>query len=292
VIAIFVDQGIGRALMALHVRVMTGELVGRVNCALGTKADVVIFGNSRAVHHLDPGVIEPIIHRSVFNAGVDGCHMEYARLLSRLMLQRGSMAKVFVLEIDHYILSEFDLDRARRLLPFMDELPLIAMEIRQARPLAGIKLLSRSYRFEGLATSLVLHNFFPGPAIGGGFSPLMGRLKKSDLTPRPIFRTQMEPRAERYLRDFIREAQSKGIEVVLVTGPYYPPRPNRPDPLMEELISLSRKEGVVLLRIDEQVYPELREVFLFKDEDHLNHGGAVLYSKLVGRALVSRLGMD
>lgn len=289
-LGLLLDQVIGRTLFMLHQKVMTGDFVGRVNKALKVKlTDIIIFGSSRATHHLDPAVIEPIINRSVFNAGADNCFLEYAMLLSHLIIDRGSSTKLFLLQVDYSSLTKFGLPRARRLLPFMDELPLIAEEINKENIFTWIKILSRSYRFNGLASAVVLRYFLPGPPIGNGFSPLSGQLKASTATQTYASQEKVRPEAKRFLHDFIQNAYSKGIEVVLVAGPYYLPGTKGSILERDELIRLSRIEGVELLQIDEKNYPELREISLFRDQSHLNQKGSAIYSKLVAQSLAPRL---
>ncbi len=44
-------------------------------------SDVIIQGNSRAVHHIDPKILDSVLYIDSYNLGMDGCsfNLQYAR---------------------------------------------------------------------------------------------------------------------------------------------------------------------------------------------------------------------
>ncbi len=81
-------------LEALDEKVFTGQSVGKVNQFLSLKdsLNLLVFGNSRANHHID----NKVLNESSFNMGVDGTHIAYSAALISTLKKRGQLIIVHI----------------------------------------------------------------------------------------------------------------------------------------------------------------------------------------------------
>lgn len=289
------DQAGGRVLDAIFARVGTGEFAGRPNRSLRhTEAEIVVFGSSRAVYHIDPEVLSSSLHRAAYNAGSAGRGIGYARALESLLLRRGSRAKVFVLVVDMDELWSRHAARVSVLAPFWGESEVLDEMLEARTPLARWKLRSGVYRYNSMILPVVANWLFESEAdVGGGFVRMKAG-RKLDPSIRPTPRRIPGPvngyQVELF-RGFIRDAREHGVDVILITAPRW-----RPDGLapMERagrprIAAIARQEGALYAPIDHLTHPEFVDPTLFADETHLTPEGAALYSRQLAAVIADVL---
>jgi hypothetical protein len=291
---VFVDQAVGRGFDRLLDRVKTGDKIGVTNSAIDhAGSDLIVFGSSRARHHIDPAVLEERLGCSAYNAGLDGQGIYYHRMVESMILGRGTSPKAFVLEIEPYGLHYTHADRAMQLTPYVDRDANVERLIDEITSYSWLKFLSRSYRYNGLALPILsnlLVSAAPVDPSFDGYEPLQGSLGPEDAfaARRPANRPAPEIRddAVRLYEEFFRDARAHGIEMVLVLGPRMRRFANE-GPLFDALVALAERESALLLHLDETRYPQFQDPALFRDYAHLNAEGARQFSELLADRLAA-----
>ena len=94
VVGVFVlDRAIGFVLGKMLENVKTGQSVGLINAAIDHRNDdILVFGNSRAMRHVDPRILTDGTTCTAYNAGLQGQDHRYQRMLQSLMITRGTSA--------------------------------------------------------------------------------------------------------------------------------------------------------------------------------------------------------
>jgi hypothetical protein len=287
------DRAAGFVFAKLLQNVKTGQTVGRINASLDHRDDdIIVFGNSRAMRHIDPRILTEGTSCSAYNAGVQGQNIYYYRMLESLMISRGTSARLFVLLADPGALYSTGQERARNMAPFVDDNETVRRMVREITPFAEVKLASRAYRYNGLALSILRHTFSHPKPSETGFVPLHGNKLGSFEGEGPIIVErkgpgEVQPKLVETLREYIVEAQRQGIAVVLVQGPRLS-RFGDEEAGREALESLTRELSTPMIRLDETVVPEFRDPGLYRDLAHLNAEGAELFSRKLADELHAR----
>lgn len=289
------DRGCGLILASLFEKIEAGESSGGlVNLALKNKdASVIVFGNSRARHHVAPAVMESMLGVKVHNAGSQGQGIHYQRILECLLMDAGTAARIFVKVLDIRDLESDAIQGANSLSPFYGRNARADELLSSASLFAPLKYQLHTYRYNSLLLPIVRNVIAPEKSEGDGFKPLRGNrveLDKSKQQPVPKASEKLKLREgnDLVLGEFIQAARDKGIQVVGVVGPRWRiPRPRSPDEVayLDLYRKLGQKYGMIVLDLDEEQVPALQDPKLYFDADHLNAEGAVVFSTALAQAL-------
>ncbi|MGH0037951.1 MAG: hypothetical protein ACQGVK_23215 [Myxococcota bacterium] len=286
------DRALGAVLASAFARIDSGERGGVVNHVLRqTDAEIVVFGSSRAVYHIDPEVLSGRLGMSAYNAGSPGTDIIYARGVEALLLARGSQAKVFVLHVDPRNLWEYDPAWVQRLAPFYGEVPALDALLDATSALAPLKYQLHTYRYNSLLLSILARQVRPG-SPGNGFrkmpadrpQDLRQRVEPDLEDPGPV-----DPYMEQVYVDFMEAAADRGIQVLMVDGPRWRPKGMTGATRFgrAHLARLAAENGVVFLEIDEFTDPVFLDSDHFADVAHLNAGGARIFSEILAERLAT-----
>ena len=288
-VAIFfaLDRTLAFGLSRIYTRLETGAQAGASNYALKqTDAEVVVFGSSRAVYHVDPEILSEGLGLNAFNAGLPGQGIQYARGIEALLLRRGSQARLFVLHVNPENLWDSDTARIARLAPYYGEDPALDALLNATSPSARFKYAIRTFRYNSLVFPMLGSLLRGGEEIGNGFRS-MPPDRPQDLRPHDagggVDPGPIDPAMSDVYADFIDAARARGIEVVLVDGPRW--RPQGMDAMTKighaHLRELAARHGAAFIAIDEFTNPVFLDPDYFADVAHLNHAGATLYSEFL-----------
>ena len=285
-----IDRLLAAGLERVYAGVRSGQLVGLVNHALDqTDKELLVFGSSRAVYHIDPEVVGAKLGLSGFNAGSPGQGVLYARGVQALLLERGSRAKLHLLHVDPKDLWAADPQRIARLAPFFgSSRALDHLLVAQLGPNLRWKLALGTYRYNSLVLPLLNGWLRPGPDAGSGFRTLPGRRGSLEPGEPAPAAGPIRPDVEQVFRDFVRAGREQGAVVAFVASPRW--RPHGLDPIerigRERLAEIAAEEGAAWLAFDLDSHPIFRDETLFADPAHLNARGARLFSEQLADALL------
>ncbi len=268
-------------------RVQTGEGGGQINGSLehSSSADVLIFGNSRAKHHVDPRTLAQELALSTYNMGCNGQGIYYHYLLESLALQRGARPNIFVLQVEPDNLYLANKERVVLFAPFIGECPEVR-EVLQTTPHFTLKTKCSTWRFNSMLFSIASNLGEETSDAAGGYRPLPRRAIAAQT---PTASSGPAPAvAEDVLdcyRKFIRKAQAQKIEVVLFTGPRLDRDEQFEQVGKEALLQLVEEEQVRYLVLDEKQYPVFQKPELYYDQSHLSGEGAQILSTILAQRL-------
>lgn len=278
---IAVDQAVGLLLRNAFDRAMTGDSGAFINGILSEAgdADVVVFGSSRAIRHVDTEALGEALGVRAYNAGVDGQRVLAARGIQALLLESGADVRVFVLQVEPRDLYWPEPSRALVLTPFAanDDVRSILNNI---DPWMGLKLVSATYPFNSKVFGILSN--FGSAAPTDRFAPLDGQMHDAPSPSNTAGELPLEaphPLIVQAHIDFVDAAVASGGHVVLFGGPRY--RSGGRTPQDEAAYAFfaalaDDREQVSFVALDEVSHPEWLRPELFADSDHLNREGARL----------------
>jgi len=157
-ILIIFDFLIGKTLQYFYFNETSGVHY-RTNIAVNsTRADVLVFGASRAIHHYVPSIFIDSLNFSFYNVGEDGQSILYHLAILKAILKR---YKPKIIILDFY--GRFDMekkyyDRLSALLPYYKKHKEIRPIIDLRSPYEKYKLLSKIYPYNSQLTTIAVGN--------------------------------------------------------------------------------------------------------------------------------------
>jgi hypothetical protein len=124
-----------------------------------TKADILVFGSSRANHHYVPEIFEDSLKMSFYNTGRDGNFLLYNFAVFKTIIKRYS-PKIIILDInaDELYYNDQNYDRLSSLLPYYYTHPEIQSIVKLRGPYEKYKFLSAIYPFNSSLLTIITGN--------------------------------------------------------------------------------------------------------------------------------------
>ncbi|MBC8385225.1 MAG: hypothetical protein H8E57_06875 [Candidatus Cloacimonetes bacterium] len=258
-----------------------------------TKAEVVILGSSRANHHYKPQIFSDKFKLTCYNAGRDGQHIPFQYAMLKGIIKRYS-PKILILDIlPRQLLNNPENYRLNALLPYYKA----HKEIRSVANLNSktekIKLLSKIYPFNSLLLTMIKSNLKKRKHTDG-YIPLEKVMNytpekeeeevksSNDFTSKIV----IDEKIVSILESFIALAKESGIEVYLVTSPFFKSTVNPKANFALEQIAVNNKVPFFDYSTHKDFvgHPEL-----FQDNSHLNDSGAEHFSKIISMRIFDEL---
>lgn len=255
-----------------------------------TKADILIFGASRAQQQYNPVYFENRLHQSCYNVGRDGQPLFYSYSVFRSVLERYNPKMIiFDFEKRLFVKSESSYDRISLLLPFYKNHPEMHSVLELRSPFEKLKLLSKTYPYNSLLFKLILGNLEGNKKDEDilGYVPLKGSLNEPlrtvDLSERyPIDTTKVN-----LFRILIEDCKKRNIKLYIVCPPYYFNSVGSDTSLvMGKEIAI--KNNLTFFDFAKDSF-FLKNPQLFDDTVHVNFTGSKLFTnRLIDSIILSR----
>ena len=247
-----------------------------------TKADVLIFGASRAYRSYVPDIIEDSLKLSCYNTGMHGQSILYSYATLKVILKRYT-PKVIILDLvpDELKISQDSYDRLAFLLPYYKEHKEIRPIINLKSPFEKYKLLSSIYPFNSELIVIAGGNL---NFIKKGYVDMKGYKPETGVYNRPIETITPQPYPVdsvkiSYYRSFIRECQQAGIKLFIVYAPTFV-KYTETDYTVSVIKQIAKEENAWFADYTNHPYfishPEL-----FSDHVHLNGSGAETFTPMI-----------
>lgn len=281
IILFVMDFTIGNILRYFYFKQDNGLLYRTTYSMEKTKADVLIFGSSRANHHYVPEVFEKGLGLTYYNVGRDGSYILYNYAMLRSVLKRYT-PKIIILDImkKEFMASPDSYDRLTSLLPYYKEHPEIRPIVDLKSKFEKYKLLSQIYPFNSSILTIAMGNSEINKKRENdrdGYIPLTREWTDSMKTDNEHDYSLDSVKVNAY-SNFIQECQQSGTKLYIICSPYFI-RENHPDKSLVLAKEIAAKNGIPF--IDYSANPEFSDNHLFSDVDHLNNNGAIKFSELV-----------
>lgn len=272
---ILIDLAAGRVLRLFYFRQVSGLEYRTTYSMEKSKADILVFGTSRANHHYVPQVFENAFHQSFYNTGRDGESILYEYAVLKSALTRYT-PKVIILDL---LINEFDYDqdsydRLSCLLPYYRSHPEIRDVVDKMGPLEKYKLYSSIYPYNSSVLTIIMGNRKnDGEKELKGYIPLSGaskvRIDTVRIEPRPLDSMKIQ-----VFKNFIKECQVRGIRLFVVVSPELAPLNNFRS--IEIGQTVASQCGVPFFNyVQDSCFTGKPK--LFYDRTHLNDSGARLF---------------
>lgn len=271
------DFSMGKAFYYLQSNKAKGGTESEFHICNDLNEDILVMGSSRAAHHYVPQIFADSLGMSCYNGGQDGngIVMQYGRWK---MISKHHLPKLIIYDIE----PSFDLkvdDNTRyidRLKPFADDRDVKGF-VASVFPMERFKLLSRMYRYNYKFLEII-SDCIQSTDVNNGYKPNYAQIRNEvigqerDSTATAL--SELDPIKLECLQELITEAQSKGVQVVLVSSPYWR---GYNDIDMAQVKAFAEKNGILFIDYADS---ELRDnPDLFADSMHLNDKGARVFSR-------------
>jgi hypothetical protein len=281
VVTVFVlDFVIGKLLHHYYFTEFSGSHQRTTYSMEQTKADILIFGSSRANHHYVPKIFEDSLKLTCYNTGRDANGIFFQAALINSVLKRYT-PKVIILDFSGgFAKSSDSYDNISSLLPYYDNHTEIRDIIKLKSDFENVKLVSKIYPFNSQVLAIVMGNMemnryrYPDEK---GYVALYNKIpNQADIADEPEI-VELKPDSNKInaMRSFVQQAKASGAQIYVIYSPYYQDHSKDPDIAMCD--ELCKKENVTFLNfsMDPQF---VKNKDLFYDEVHLNDSGAKVLS--------------
>jgi hypothetical protein len=281
------DKALGFILQQLYFKQVAGEYYRATYSIDSTKADVLIFGSSRASHHYVPAVIEENLHMSTYNTGRDGNYLLYNYAVIKAVTERYS-PKMIILDVNPIALfyRKDDYDRLSTLLPYYDTHPELRNIVDRRSKYERFKLYSSLYTYNSLPLSVLVGNLEIAKKLyvsDKGYLPFyekMNPISSSNIklkdNPEEIYSDSIDTFKIAALQDIAKICFKKHISLVFVFSPIYTKLNN--ELANSKFNTILKAYKVRYLDFSEDTTFANHPQF-FQDESHMNDDGARIFSK-------------
>jgi len=288
-LSVLLDRLIGEALRYLYFNQKSGSQYKTIYVTTKTKADVLVFGSSKAHYHYTPDIFSSRLGKSFYNAGSDGQNIFFHLALNKIILNRYK-PEVIILDIipNELEYQQASYERMAALLPYYKDYKEIRPIIDMNGSFERIKLLSGIYPFNSNILTIAMGNLGVGfterdDACGSGkLNRVMdtSMVKESDYGNRKR-KIVVDPQKISAFEDFILNTRAHGVELYVVISPIY--GLTEAGNVCGPLFDITDKYRV---RVFNFISDEgLQNHRYYADINHLNAEGAAIFSGMVADSI-------
>jgi hypothetical protein len=283
VIVFLLDFSIGSALDFFYFKQESGFLYRTTYAIEKTKADLLIFGSSRASRHYHPTYFTSRLGMSCYNVGHDGNFILYQYAVLSAVLKR-YQPKLIVLDITRgeFAIRQNDYERLSALLPYYKRHSEIRAIVQLKSPYEPFKNLSFIYPYNSLLFSIAVGNAeFNKQKMKDidGYVPIDKIWTQHIPDSMSLSNYPMDSIKIKIYQSFINDCVSKNIKLVIVSSPYLFKVNNTDNSIaLAQAIALKNKIPFLDFSTD-SFFVNNKQVFA--DSIHLNNRGATIFSNKV-----------
>ena len=244
------------------------------------KADVIIIGNSRATNHYVPSIIADSLNRTVFNAGYGATYFTYFVTMIHAILKRHS-PELIVFNVDPILLDKsYGPGSLQLLYPFYNDDIYYKNIVDANNPNNRYKLISKMYRYNSEFIPLVQRMFSKkSDEQYDGFIP-----QPNEGYNYPIIRNfeyvanDLDLHKVELLQNCIDSCKSKGVKLIFSVSPKFEQSNETQVSSYIHLKELLEKNNIPLIYMGDITV--ISDSTMYKDIKHLNHRGAIAFTKV------------
>lgn len=271
IILIVLDFFVGNLIKHYYFKEKAGVLYRTTYAIDSTKADILVFGSSRANHHYVPSIFENKLHASFYNCGRDACDMIYSVAVISAVLDRYA-PKHIIIEMNMNELSRNEEGNLSVLLPYYNN-PDIYPFLKYNGTNENYKLLSKMYPYNSMLSTIITTRHAP-PDDVQGYVKLNTTMAPAKIT---VFsQSGVAKYRVRILDSLLKRLSDKHVTTTLVISPSYFlfKEPDFPATVIKQLAH--KYKNVQFFNYEND--PRFLDYKLFSDEHHLNNSGAIKFS--------------
>ena len=289
-LAFFFDFLIGGVFHKFYFRQTSGWEYRTKYSIEDTKADILIFGASRAQQQYNPLYFEERMHQTCYNVGRDGEPIFYYYAVLKGILSR-HLPKMIILDIENGVFreSESSYDRISILLPFYKSHPEMRSIIELRSPYEKLKLQSRLYPYNSMLLKIVKGNIESEGKQKediNGYLPLLRSLNESPRTVDLSKPYNLDSNKLNCYKAFINDCIKANIKLYIVNSPYYFNSIGK-DTSMEIAKYIAYKTPIKFIDFSKNDF-FLKSPHLFDDTVHVNLAGSKIFTNIVIDSIISQ----
>ena len=275
------DFLIGHLLDHYYFRQKRGPLYRTTYAIDSTRADMLIYGSSRAIHHFVPEVFEEKLHTTFNNCGRDGCNLIYSIAIMSALLNRFT-PKHIVIELNPNEFAVSEEGKLSPLLPYHND-PTIYSFLKYNSKLERVKLLSKMYPYNSMLFHIIAGDLSLAPPDDKGYIALSGNM---DYYPMPVYKqTAIDYNRIKLFDQLLSKLKLKRIQTTIVISPIYSSFAEPDIEVLEIKKLVSKYDNVRFFNYEND--PDFAHYNLFKDGSHLNEIGANKFSEDLANKLIA-----
>ena len=248
-----------------------------------TKADILIFGSSRANHHYRPDVFENRMKLSFYNAGRDGNFIFYHLAVLKGVLKRYS-PKIVILDfvIDEFQQNQIGYDGLSSLLPYYRNHPEMRSIIDLKSKYERLKMLSCIYPYNSSMFTIAVGNAEFNKKRDNeiqGYVPLTKTWDGPILVENNSSKYDIDSVKVNAFKEFILECIQAKVKLYIVCSPYFA-KLNHSDYSLIIGKEIAKRNNIDFFDFSKDT-TFINSPKLFADIEHLNDTGASVFSNLL-----------
>ncbi len=274
-----VDTSSGLILDFLYAKSNSGVAYQEYYIINKTNQDLLIFGSSRAAFNYVPDIFSKELDLTTYNAGREGVGIYFHHALLLATLERYT-PKTIIIDVDFRDLyargGDFGTDVFKELAPFYGKINNEFDSTLVRNWYDKILFQSNLFKYNKKVFNIVTGNIIKGRDNFNGYRPLLGELQENSHKE-AIENFVIDSNLLITLEHFIQIIQRKNIKLIFVVSPSLK---KMPQSTFIPMNKISQKYNIpVLNHLKDQRF--IKDIKLFKDEEHLNDNGAKLFSKII-----------
>ena len=289
-LAFFFDLIIGGIFNKFYFRQTSGWEYRTKYSIEDTKADILIFGASRAQQQYNPVYFEERMQQTCYNVGRDGEPIFYYYAVLKAILSR-HLPKIIILDIENSVFkeSQSSYDRISILLPFYKSHPEMRSIINLRSPNEKFKLQSNIYPYNSMLLKIVKGNIKSSNKEKediNGYLPLLRSLNEPVRTVDLSKPYNLDSNKLNSYKAFINDCKKANIKLYIVNSPYYFNSIGK-DISMEIAKDIAHKNSIDFIDLSKDEF-FLKSPQLFDDTVHVNMAGSKIFTNKVIDSVISK----
>jgi len=284
------DLGIGKGLKFFYFRQSSGALYRTTYAIDSTKAEILVFGSSRANHHYVPGIFEDSLHHTFYNTGRDGNFTLYNCAIFESIISR-YQPKMIIMDINPeelgYEIKSYE--RLSSLLPYYEDHKEIRKIVASRSPFEKIKLFSAIYPYNSTLLTIAMGNFEFNkkrkPDIKG-YVPIFKKMNSHKWDTIRIEKATTDEKKAEALKQMITSCKQRKIDLYFVQSPNY--NITLKNDFNDFILELCKTNDITYLNFSNDSEFANNPQY-FADRIHLNDEGARIFSNLVIKQIKGNL---
>jgi len=290
-IVVFIfDLAIGKTLRHFYFTETSGLHYRTTYSIDSTKADILVFGSSRANHHYVPEVFEDSLKMSFYNTGRDGNTILYNLAVFKSIIKRYT-PKIIIFDLMaselNYNIQSYD--RLSSLQPYYFQHSEIQDIVKLRGPFESFKLGSSIYPFNSSITTIIVGNLGFNKKRKGdnkGYIPLFGSIMDTNLTRSENYIINYDTTKIQALNYITKTCKSKNIKLVFIQSPFY--ARGKTNASTQLIAEIANNNGSIFFNyLNDPIF--IKHPGYFKDINHLNNDGAIYFSTIIAHSLLERI---
>lgn len=287
------DFIIGTILGNLYSKQKPGEIYRATYSLDSTKADVLIFGASRASHHYVPEIFEKRLNLSCYNTGRDGQIIFYNYAVLKSALKRYS-PKIVILDFsrNEFQVERQSYDRLSALIPYYETHPEIHNIINLRSPFEKYKMVSKIYPYNSLIFTILMgatfsHDNRKHVNEQNGYIPLSDSCYTRLGVDTSYGINNLDINKINAFKSFVKDCKNLNVKLFVIWSPLLIKYLHQ-DPSMNIAIKIAKEYNVPVFSFlnDSLFYNHL---LFTNDGTHLNDSGAHIFTNQVIDSIIKNL---